>query len=248
MYSWSLCWAALLGVSGEGSYVLVPVAGPDGTPAARAEPYEPQEGNLVLFNEHSETWRKLYKYVGSNLPDHSGIMVKLPDGRIALLESAPDDGRLCGLHVVLLEARSRLCQYPGTMYIRRLRQPLSPCQSAALTEFALSQAGKRYAVGRLLLQATPIRCRSGWREQLFAHTYMNRKAWLCSELVVGAGTAAGLFDPHIHYANRIYPRDLLDESTYPDLAERWLPAAVWSPVAADRLPDNDDLARLLAGQ
>src|SRR5262249_22915596 len=222
----------------EGSFLLVPAGCADGRVFVQPISYEPHEGDLVLFDDHSKNWRALYHYVGSDVPDHSGMVIKLPDGRPALLESGPDDGKLCGLQVAILEAYSRLHQCPSTMYVRRLRCPLTPAQSKALTDFALAQSGKRYALGRLLLQATPCRCRGGLRAQFFGHTYMDRDAWLCSELVVAAGTAAGLFDPHVHFANRIYPLDLFDERTYPDLIDRWWPVAVWSPAPrATRPPE-----------
>jgi hypothetical protein len=236
-----LAAAHACGTPPDGSFLLVPDGCVAGRVLVHPMPYEPHEGDLVLFDDHSKNWRALYHYVGSDVPDHSGIVVKLPDGRPALLESGPDDGKLCGMQVVVLEAYSRLHQCPNTMYIRRLRCPLNSAQSQALTDFALAQSGKRYALGRLLLQGTPCRCRGGLRAKLFAHTYMDRDAWLCSELVVAAGTAAGLFDPHVHFANRIYPLDLFDERSYPDLIERWWPVAVWSPVPSDNLPPEADL-------
>jgi hypothetical protein len=210
------------------SYLATLVQAPDGRLATQSGPYVPQEGDLVLYDEQSPTWRALYRMVGSDCPDHSGIVVKLPDGRPALLEAGPDDGHLIGLHCGLLEAYSRLHEFKGIIYIRRLRQPLTPEQSARLTDFALAQDGKRYALGRLLLQATPIRCRSGWRARVFGRTYLDRGAWLCAELAVAAGTAAGLFDPDIHHANRIYPRDIVYDDVY-DLSATWHAAGIWSP-------------------
>jgi hypothetical protein len=236
-----LAASSVCGAPPGGSFLLVPAGSGDGRVFVEPIPYEPHEGDLVLFDDHSKNWRALYHFVGSDVPDHSGIVVKLPDGRPALLESGPDDGKPCGLQVVILEAYSRLHQCTSTMYIRHLRCPLTPAQSQALTDFALAQSGKRYAVGRLLLQGTPCRCRCGVRARLFGHTYMDRDAWLCSELVVAAGTAAGLFDPHVHFANRIYPLDLFDERTYPDLIERWWPVAVWSPTLTDTLPPDANL-------
>jgi hypothetical protein len=212
---------------------------PDGTISTSVVPYQPHEGDIILFDDHSSTWRFLYKMVGSDVPDHSGMVVKLPDGSLALLESGPDDFKLAGPYVRLLEAIPRLQCYQGSMYVRRLKQPLSTEQSRALTHFAMEQEGKRYAIGRLLLQATPCRCRSGWRAKLFAHTYTDRCSWLCSELVVAAGTVAGLFDPNVHHANRMYPLDMMEDKAF-DLSatwERpalWLPSPITNPVVGDR--------------
>lgn len=233
----TLAWLAA-GPDPGGSYLLVADLGPDGAPRTRAIAYYPSQGDIVLFDDHSRTWRFLYKMVGSDVPDHSGMVVRLPDGRPALLESGPDDGKLAGPYVRLLEAVPRLHQFQGTMYVRRLRCPLSPAQSAALTNFAIAQEGKRYALGRLLLQATPFRCRSGLRAKVFGHTYMDRCSWLCSELVVAAGTAAGLFDPKVHHANRIYPLDMFQDTKY-DLSGTWEKPALWGPTAsASGAPPN----------
>jgi hypothetical protein len=229
-----LAW--MVGVGGaappqaEGSYLYTMKRGPDGTQQVCVEPYVPHEGDMVLFNDHNKNWLFLYHLVGSDMPDHSGMVVRLPDGRPALLESGPDDGHLCGLYVVLLEALPRLHQCAGTMYIRRLKHPLTPEQSARLTDFALQHAGDRYALGRLLLQCTPIRARGPVRKALFGKTDLDRHAWLCSELVVGAGTAAGLFDPKTEPANAIYPRDLIFNDHYP-LGDRWEEFGIWSGCA-----------------
>src|SRR5581483_9259519 len=156
----------------EGSFLHALVSDSDGT--APVAVYVPQEGDIVLYDDHNSTWLKLYHMVGSDMPDHSGIVFRLPDGRLALLESAPDDGKLAGMYVRILEVLPRLHQFQGTIYIRQIKTSLNPEQSARLTEFALAQEGKRYAICRMLLQGTPFRCRSGWRASLFAKTKLDR--------------------------------------------------------------------------
>ncbi len=220
-----------------GSFLALFPCAPDGTRPAVVVPYEPHEGDLVLYDDHSPHWRRLYHMAGTDMPDHSGIVVRLPDGRLQLLESAPDDGHLAGLHVCLLEPLPRLHQFEGTIFIRRIKCPLSPEQSARLTEFALDAQGKRYALIRMLLQGTPFRARGSWRKALLGKTDLHRSSYFCSELVVAAGTAAGLFDPKVHFANAMYPRDMIYDDCY-DLSATWLPAGIWSPCAAP-VPSQD---------
>ena len=206
-----------------GSYLRTVFKAADGTLSEVVEVYIPHPGDLVMYDDHSKIWDRLYRMVGTEPPDHSGIVIDRLDGTPAVLESGPDNG----IRVRILDLYPRFQNYPGTIYIRRVRAPLTPEKTAELTQFALAQEGKRYAWGRLLLQGTPCKCREGWRADYFAKTYLDRSSWLCSELVVAAGTVAGLFDPNIHKANRIYPRDIIDDNTY-DLIPIWHLAGMWS--------------------
>ena len=220
----SVCLFASAGDAVAGSYLYTPTTGRGGVTVVQVEPYTPQAGDMVLFDDEKLLWHVLYPLAGTSPPDHSGIMIRLPDGRPAVLESGPDNGtRVC-----ILEATSRLATFQGKLWIRRLQRPLEPEQSERLTEFALAQEGKRYATARLLLQGTPFRCRGQLRKHYFGNTYLDRRSWLCSELVVAAGTVAGLFDPNLHPANAIYPRDIIDDNTY-DLSAIWRPAGLWRP-------------------
>jgi len=142
-----------------------------------------------------------------------------------VLEAGPDDS----VWVTLQDVGPRLHQfdrdYHGTITIRRCKTTLSRTQSTALTRFAQAQNGKRYAVVRLLAQATPFRAR-GLLEPFLAQTYLDRDSWMCSELAVAAGTVAGLFDRHVVRANVTYPQDLVANQRH-DLRAAWHDAAEW---------------------
>jgi hypothetical protein len=214
------------------SYLTSTTKAADGSVRVQVECYNPQPGDLVLFDEQSAFWQTIYFMVGTQAPDHAGIVVRAPNGDLVILESAPDDGELIGFKVGMLDLLPRLRQFQGRVYIRRIKTPLDPDHCRCLTEFAMAQVGKPYALGRFFLQATPFRCRYGLGAK-FGGTYLDRTSWLCSELVVAAGTVAGRFDPHIHKANMIYPADLLGDKTY-DLSELWHPSAVWSDPLRSR--------------
>ena len=208
-----------------GSYLTTYTRTSAGVHQVHVEPYYPRPGDLILYNDHKLYWKILYNLAGTEPPDHSGIIILKKDGKQAILESGPDNGRF----VEILDALPRLTQFEGTAYIRRLKDPLPKDQCAKLTEFAYAQEGKRYATGRLILQMTPFRCRGSWRRKYFGGTVLDRDAWLCSELVVAAGTIAGLFDHKVHPANAMYPRDIIFDETY-DLSSTWHVAGVWSPA------------------
>jgi hypothetical protein len=216
----------------KGSYLMHYGPGPDGQPRPVACPYVPQPGDLVFFDDHNKKWELLYKMVGSGPPFHSGLVIGLPDGTPAIIESGPDDT----MWVRILALPSRLQGFEGDVWVRQVKQPLSPEQNAKLTEWALKQDGKHYALWRLLLQATPVRCRNAFQCSLFGCTHVDRNRWLCSELVVAGDTVAGLFDPKVHFANAIYPRDMIFDTKY-DLSDKFHEAR-WFTAYPDRQPPS----------
>ena len=190
--------------------------------------YKPREGDLVFYNDRSVIWSILFAWVGTGPPLHMGIVVKKADGTLAVLEAGPDDT----IWVNLLDLEKRLPQfrqdYEGTISIRRCKKELTREQSGSLTKFAQAQDGKRYAIGRLLLQGTCFRSRGPLRELLLGKTYLDRDSWICSELAVAAGTVVGLFDPKVVRSNVTYPRDLFDNRKHA-LGAVWEGPAEWRP-------------------
>jgi hypothetical protein len=191
-------------------------------------PYSPHEGDMVFYDDHNRAWTALFALAGTGPPLHMGIVIKKPGGALAVLEAGPDDS----VWVKVIDVGRRLRQFRrdfrGTVTIRRCKVLLSREQSAALTRFALAQEGKRYAALRLLAQGTALRVR-GPLERLLGQTDMDRDAWICSELVVAAGTVVGLFDPKVVHSNATYPRDLVDNRRF-DLRSVWDDPAEWKPV------------------
>ena len=191
--------------------------------------YEPREGDLVFYDDHHPVWSVLFAYAGTGSPLHMGIVVKKPDGKLAVLEAGPDDS----IRVKLLDLDKRLPQFQedfkGLIRIRRCRKMLAEEESKALTKFAVAQNGKGYAVGRLLLQGTPFRERGQKDDMAKGKTILDRDRWICSELAVAAGAVAKLLDPNVVHSTVAYPRDLVDNARY-DLSGSWHDAAVWLPV------------------
>src|SRR6516164_8145396 len=56
-----------------------------------AIPYEPREGDLIFYDDHSKIWTALFKAAGTGPPLHMGIVVRKPGGTLAVLEAGPDD-------------------------------------------------------------------------------------------------------------------------------------------------------------
>ena len=209
-------------------YLVVQNRSAEGVWYQTSEPYVPHEGDMLFYNDHSTKWGMLYWMVGSDAPYHSGLVYKQPDGLCGAVEAGPNDSLECRT----LDLKARLYDWPYTLYVRRCKKQLTPEQSADMTKFALAQDHKRYALGRLLLQATPVRARGTVRKTLFGATYVDRPSYLCAELVIAGGTVGGIFDPHVHKGNTIYPRDIIFNDVY-DLSTLYHETQVWipSPIA-----------------
>jgi hypothetical protein len=186
------------------------------------EAYRPQPGDLVFYAHNSLTARFLYTLAHTGRPYHAGLVVNLPDGRPAILESGPYDY----VHVFLMDLLPRLRTHEGVVWIRRLRVPLTPDESTRLTSFALEQTGKRFALFRIMLEATPLRAHGRLHSHLFGRSTIERQSWFCSELTVAALAAIGRIDPHVMKPNTIYPRDLFRDWPF-DLKPCWEPPRRW---------------------
>lgn len=187
------------------------------------EPYIPHECDLIFFYKPSILWKVLYCLACTGPPDHVGIVVRLSDGCLVLLEAGPNEE----YQVYLMDLPSRLESYPGTIWVRRNQVPLSPCQSAQLTAFAAAQVGKPLAAFRIALAVTPFRARGPIRSKVLGRAHGNRACWFCSELVCEAAIQIGLMDPKVVRPNVTYPHDLfVDEDVI--LQPTWLPPQRWS--------------------
>jgi hypothetical protein len=201
-------------------------------PTAPAVPYNPREGDLIFYDDHSKIWTTLFAIAGTGPPLHMGMVVRRPNGKLAVLEAGPDDTIWVALRDVIPRLHQFRNDYQGTITIRRCKTPLNHLQSAALTRFAQAQNGKRYAVLWLLAQGTPLRSR-GPLEPWLGKTSTDRDTWICSELAVAAASVVGLIDPNVVHANVAYPRDLVDNQRY-DLHASWHDPAEWRPATPGR--------------
>ena len=195
-----------------------------------ARPYAPQPGDIMLATDGSVFWKVMHNLAGSGHPTHSGIVFALPDGGMAILEGGPHDTLKCRVLPALPHLKSY--EEEGRVWIRRRAAPLTNEESARLTEFALAQDGKRFAVQRLGVQLTVFRTRGPLRTQFVGKPHGDRSSYFCSELVVEACVAAGLLDPATARPSATYPRDLyLDRSLNPYINRTLKLAPCWDPPA-----------------
>jgi hypothetical protein len=232
---WASCLLGLAsGPEASGSFLYRPAYCIDDVLRLPAEAYLPQPGDIMLATDPGKFWTVTHAVAGAGHPHNSAIIFARPDGSLAILEAGPYDT----LYIRSLDMLPHLCKYEakGPVWIRRRRVPLTVEQSARLTEFAVAQDGKRFALIRLAGQLTLLRCRGPLRTYLLGKPNGHRDAYFCSELVTEACVYAGLIDPANARPAATYPCDLFfDRSNnlflhrHFKLAPCWDPPARWTP-------------------
>lgn len=211
------------------SYLYQPCFCMDHELRGPAVPYCPQPGDLFLATDHG-IWAKLgHKAALSGAPQHSGIVIVRPDGSLGLLESGP----LNTLNVEIRDLIPELQCYAETerVWIRKRRVPLTPEQSALLTQFAFSVEGKRFALLREVAQLTPFRTRGTLRTYYLGRPHGLRSRYFCSELVMESCVAAGLLHPDDVRPSATYPREIFFGTSTNCFLARHLDLSAWDPPA-----------------
>jgi hypothetical protein len=217
----------------EGSYLYQPAFCIDDVLRLPAESYLPQPGDIMLRLDGSVFWKVTHYLALAFDPNGSGVVFARPDGSLAVLEAGPNDTKYVGTLDLLPHLREY--EEQGKVWIRRRRVPLTPEQSRRLTEFALAEEGKRFALIRLGAQLTPFRSRGPVRTWFVGKPRGDRCSYFCSELVSEACVYAGLLDPARTRPSATYPHDLFfGRSWNPYLNHHleinagWYPPARWT--------------------
>ncbi len=218
---------------GGGSYLYQPAFCIDDVLRGPAEAYLPQPGDIMLRLDGSVFWKVTHYLALAFDPNGSGIVFARPDGSLAVLEAGPNDTKYVGTLDLLPHLREYEAE--GKVWIRKRRVPLTPEQSCRLTEFALAEDGKRFALVRLAAQLTPFRTRGPLRTWFVGKPKGDRFSYFCSELVSEACVYAGLLDPAKTRPSATYPHDLFfGRSWNPylnchlEINAGWCPPARWT--------------------
>jgi hypothetical protein len=232
-----LCAASFVGNyagDAEHSYVCQPAYCIDDALRGPCERYLPQPGDIVLSTDRNCFWQVTFNIAATGHPHHSGIVFQRPDGSMAVLEAGPYDTG----HIEILDWHAHLIHSSeiGPVWIRQRKTPLTPEQSARLTEFAYMEQGKRFALIRLGAQLTPFRGRGPLRTYFMGGPHgPNRWSYFCSETVLEAGVYAGILDPKTTRPCATYPRDIFFDDSWNlylkkhfNLSPCWYPPARWT--------------------
>ena len=187
---------------------------------------------MVFSADGSKFWKIMHNLAGTSHPTHSMIVFALPDGRPALLEGGPHDTLKCRI----LEVTPHLASYEveGRVWVRQRSCPLTPMQSARLTEFCLTANCRAFSTRKLAIQLTPFRSRGPFRSAFMGKPRgLDEEAYYCSELVCEALVYAGLLDAGTTRPAATFPRDLFFGDSINLYLHRHLPAmnSSWEPPA-----------------
>jgi hypothetical protein len=218
-----MCRATAARAADDNGYLRVPVRCQDGVTRWQPQLYQPQPGDLIFYSDDSLFWRGVFLLAWTAPPFHNGIVLRLPDGRLASLEAGAYDRA----NVLILELGPRFRSHDGVLWVRRLRTPLSAEKSRCLTSYGLEQTTKGYALVRMILEITPLRAHGPIGSRLFGSSRLDRRNWFCSELAVAAAAVAGIFDPKVMKPNTVYPRDLFIDHPH-DISGLYEPPARWT--------------------
>ncbi len=211
-------------------YLSQPAYSIDKRPRLPLTPYQPQPGDVLIYSDPDFIWATMYMIALTGAPGHSGLVVRMGDGQLGVLEAGYNDKPWT--HTVPLERR--LGEYKGHIWVRRRKTPLTDEQSRVLTEFSDTIEGNRYALGRLILQMTPIRTRGPLRTVFVGKSNGKRDHYTCAEATLEALVRAGAVDKETARPSATYPRDMFyDRSSnlyinrHPPLACDWEVPALW---------------------
>jgi hypothetical protein len=198
-----------------------------------ARRYDPQPGDVILMSDTNVLWSAMYALALTGAPGHIGLVVTLPDGRLGMYEAGFNESfwtRASPLDY-------RINHYPGKVWVRRLRMPLTPWQNARLTEFVCRTDNTRYNIHLAKLQITPFSGRGLLRTRAFGRPRGPAGRMICSQAILEALVYAGAIDEETTRPAATYPRDLFFDRSlnpyinrHPPLAAKWDEPALWTPV------------------
>lgn len=205
----SLLWASdpAPTAPAEPSYLYQPAFSIDHKLRGPAVPYAPQPGDICFAINNHPVSKLGHHLSGAHMPNHSMLVFAQPDGHMSIVEAGPHSK----LYIGIFDAVPYLHSYESEgsrVWVRRRTTPLTPEQSACLTEICSRQTEKRFAALRLVGQLTPLRVRMPLRTALLGKIDYDKNSYFCSELVLNCLAAAGVLDPEPLRPAATFPSDL----------------------------------------
>lgn len=231
--------AAAAAAAAPFGYTYQPAYTRDRVARLPAAPLTPKPGDVILAGNPNFVWACCYHLARTGQPGHCAIVVALPCGGLGVLEAGHKERPVIAVEPLV----DWLAHYKGAVWIRRRKAAIEPEQSARLTEFAMLNDRKPYAVVRLLAQLTPLKARGILRTNYLGKPKGIRRAYFCSEILLEALVYAGLLDAETVRPSATYPRELFFDRSpiphirrHPPLACDYEVPALWTrcPVGMER--------------
>jgi hypothetical protein len=216
--------------TGEGSYLYEPAYKVDFKLRGEPQAYLPQPGDIMMRTDPNIFWEITHDLALAFQPHGSGIVVRKPDGSLGILEAGANDT----MFVRIMDMLPQLRQYEsiGRVWIRKRKVPLTEQQSACLTEWAMRQEWKRFALIRLGVQLSVFRSRGPVRTWFLGKPQGERGGYYCSELLTETLVHIGLIDAETTRPAATYPHDVFyDHSLNCYLNKHFSLACGWEPPA-----------------
>jgi len=216
-------------------YIFDPSYDINSPPQGQPRNYIPQPGDVFLGTDSRVFWGIGYKLVGSGSPHHSGTVFQRSNGEMAVLEGGPHDTRWIRTFEAYYHLTSYQDQPGGRVWIRQRKTPLTPRQSALLTQYAEMEDGKHFAGPRMFWQLTHIRTKNPLLLNFLGKPHGPDKfRYYCCELGLEGLVHAGVLDYETTRPLATWPRELFFDHSrngyvdrHPPLAQCWYPPARW---------------------
>jgi hypothetical protein len=228
----------------DAGYLCAPAYVLDDDIRGPVRPYVPQPGDIYMSTDRNFFINAGHRLAFSGQPNHSGIVIALPDGTPAILEGGPFNG----IKIEILDLFYDLNHHQERTekcWIRARKTPLTKQQSEELTAWAFAQKDKPFAVRRMLRQMTPFRTRGPLRTYVMGGPHGERGRYFCAELVMETCVHVGALPKETTRPSATYPEDMFfDKSknyylnSHFTLADGWHPPARWLARPEAETPNN----------
>jgi hypothetical protein len=153
-------------------------------------------------------------------PLHCAIIVRGPDGGLAVFETGGGDKKTTTLQPIGPRFLKQInTERSAVLWVRPISHPLTTDESNCLTNFATAELGKPLQPNyRFLRLAIPGRPAKPSRD--------DQHEWFCSELVVQGLLDAGILHTHLA-AGSLVPADLFYDRRV-NLSDRWSRPCQWT--------------------
>lgn len=217
----------------DAGYLCAPAYAIDEDIRTPVQRYTPQAGDIYMSTDRSWIINLGHHLAFSGQPNHSGIVILMPDGKPAILEGGPFNGLKVEI-VDLFYDLNHHAERTEQCWIRARKTPLTKEQSDDLTAFAINQCGKPFAARRMLRQMTPFRTRGPLRTYVMGTPNGERDRYFCAELVMESCVHCKILSKETTRPSATYPEDMFFDKSknyflnnHFTLADGWNPPARW---------------------